>query len=65
MIYVDFGSILVPEDNGKQNAHESYTNKYQKYIVVIANILLLLLFFRGDISLNPLHISRRTNIISM
>ena len=47
MIYVDFGSILVPEDNGKQNAYESYTNKYQKYIVVIANILLLLLFFPG------------------
>ena len=65
MIYVDFGSILVSEDNGKQNVFESYTNKYKKYIAVIANILLLLLFFWGDISLNPLHISRRTNIISM
>ena len=30
MIYADFGSILVPEDNGKQNPKESYTNKYQK-----------------------------------
>ena len=28
MIYADFGSILVPEDNGKQNPHELYTNKY-------------------------------------
>ena len=32
MIYVDFKSILVPEDNGKQNLNESYTNKYQKYV---------------------------------
>ena len=31
MIYVDFESILVPEDNGKQNPNESYTNKYQKH----------------------------------
>ena len=65
MNYVDFGSILVPEDNGKQNVFEPYTNKYQKCNAVIANILLLLLFFWGDMSLNPLHISRRTNIISM
>ena len=32
MIYADFESILVPEDNGKQNPNESYTNKYQKHI---------------------------------
>ena len=31
MIYVDFGSILVPEDNGKQKPNQSYTNKYQKH----------------------------------
>ena len=24
--------MLVPEDNGKQNPEESYTNKYQKHI---------------------------------
>ena len=30
MIYADFQSILVAEDNGKQNTKESYTNKYQK-----------------------------------
>ena len=35
MIYEDFGSILVPEDNGKQNSDESYTNKYQKYVVAV------------------------------
>ena len=29
MIYVDFKSILVPENNGKQNPGESYTNNYQ------------------------------------
>ena len=28
VIYKDFGSILVPEDNGKQNPDKSYTNKY-------------------------------------
>ena len=32
MIYADFESILVPEDNGKQNPNESYTNKYQKHV---------------------------------
>ena len=30
-IYADFESILVPEDNEKQNPRESYTNKYQKH----------------------------------
>ena len=33
MIYADFESILVPEDNGNQNPNESYTNKYQKHVV--------------------------------
>ena len=32
MIYADFESMLVPEDNGKQNPNESYTNKYQKHV---------------------------------
>ena len=32
MIYEDFESILVPEDNGKQNPNESYINKYQKHV---------------------------------
>ena len=32
MIYPDFESILVPEDNGKQNPEESYTNKYKKHV---------------------------------
>ena len=32
MIYADFESILVPEDNGNQNPDESYTNKYEKYV---------------------------------
>ena len=30
MIYADCESILVREDNRKQNPNESYTNKYQK-----------------------------------
>ena len=32
IIYAHFESILVPEDNGKQNPKESYTKKYQKHI---------------------------------
>ena len=32
MIYADLESILVPEDNGKQNPNKSYTNKYQKHV---------------------------------
>ena len=32
MIYADFESIFVPENNGKQNPNESYTNKYQKHV---------------------------------
>ena len=32
MIYADFESILVPDDNGKQNPNDSDTNKYRKYI---------------------------------
>ena len=32
IIYADFESILVPEDNGKQHPEEPYTNKYQKHI---------------------------------
>ena len=30
---IDVGSILVSEGNGKQNPSESYTSKYQKYVV--------------------------------
>ena len=32
MIYADFESILAPDDNGKQNPHDCYASKYQKYI---------------------------------
>ena len=32
MIYADFEIVLVPEDNGKQNPNECYTNKFQKHI---------------------------------
>ena len=32
MIYVDFESILVTEDNRKKNLTESYTGKYQKHV---------------------------------
>ena len=32
MIYADFESILVHEDNGKRNPKEPYTSKYQKHV---------------------------------
>ena len=32
MILAEFESILVSEDNGKQNLNDSYTNKYQKHV---------------------------------
>ena len=32
MVYADFESILVPEDNGKQNPNELYSNKYENNI---------------------------------
>ena len=32
MIYADFESILVPENNGKQNPEEFCRAKYQKHI---------------------------------
>ena len=32
MIYADFESILVTENNEKRNPDESYTNKYQNYV---------------------------------
>ena len=35
MIYADFKSIPLPEDNWKQNPNESYNNKYQKHVACI------------------------------
>ena len=32
IIYADFESILVQENDRKQHREESYTNKYQKHI---------------------------------
>ena len=32
IIYADFESILVSENNWKRNPEKSYTNKYQKHI---------------------------------
>ena len=32
MIYADFESTLVPEENGNQNPNDSYTNKHQKHV---------------------------------
>ena len=35
MINPNFESILVPEDNQKQNPNGSYTNKYQKILLAV------------------------------
>ena len=32
MISASFESILIPENSGKQNPDESYTNKYQNHV---------------------------------
>ena len=37
MNYADLETILVSEDNGKQNPEESLTNKYQKHLLVHIN----------------------------
>ena len=39
MNYADFKSILVPKDNGKQNLNESYTNKYQKNMLLVVMVI--------------------------
>ena len=36
MVYADFESILLPEDNGKQNPEESYTKKDQNTLPVVS-----------------------------
>ena len=41
LIYADFESILVPEDNGKQNPEESYMSKYQKHIACSYEFILV------------------------
>ena len=32
MIHANFESIIVPEENGKQNTDEFYSNKYEKHV---------------------------------
>ena len=39
MIYANFESILVPEDNGKQNPNESYTKKYKKKMLLVVMVI--------------------------
>ena len=38
MIYAYSESILVPEDNGKQNPKESYRNKYKDILLAVMTI---------------------------
>ena len=48
MIYANFESMLVAEDNGKRNSEESYTNKCQKHI--ICSYSYKLIFVDGNLS---------------
>ena len=41
MIYAYFESILVPENNGKQNPVDSYSNKYQKHVACSYDYILV------------------------
>ena len=41
IIYGDFESIMVPEDNRKQNPDESYSNKYQKNLACSYDYILV------------------------
>lgn len=43
MIYTDFESILVTDDNGKQYPEEFLTNKYQKLLFAVMAIRLYVL----------------------
>ena len=43
MIYTDFESILVTEDNGKQDPEEFFTSKYQKLLFAVMAIRLYML----------------------
>ena len=38
IIYADFESILILEDNKKQNPNKSYANKYQKILLAVFDI---------------------------
>ena len=38
IIYADFESILVPDEIGKQNPEQSYTNKCQKHLAAVMTI---------------------------
>ena len=39
LIHANFESILVPEDNGKQNPNDSYTNKYQNMLLLVVMVI--------------------------
>ena len=38
LIYVDFESVLLPEDNGKQNPKVSYTNNIRNVLLTVMAI---------------------------
>ena len=38
LIYVDFESVLVPEDNGKQNPKVPYTNNIRNVLLTVIAI---------------------------
>ena len=46
MIYADFESRLLPEDNGKQNPDVSYKKKYQKHVACSYGYELVCVYYK-------------------
>ena len=46
MIYADFESILVPQDIGKQNPNDYFTNKCQKHVAAVMALNYYVLMIR-------------------
>ena len=53
IIYADFESILMPEDNGKQIPNVSYTNKYQNHVACSYGYKLVCVDDKFNKSYNP------------
>ena len=51
LIYANFESILVPEDNGKQNPNDFYTNKYQNMLLLVVMVINQYVFVKNLVKL--------------
>ena len=62
MIYADFESILVPENNGNQSPDESYTNKYQSHATCSYGYKLLSVDGKFTMMINLVILSRHAEV---